>query len=140
MTTGEDRDLAIQQVNEALERVAVEAEVTLPRYDTPSYTGLVYQMEKYYPTWTLEEDHLALRCAVDVYKQVFRKDPAIGRWTFSTNGVAIMGLHGVPCFGFGPGNEIYAHSVEEQIPVEHLVKAAVFYAIFPTIFAQWNSK
>ena len=42
-----------------------------------------------------------------------------------------MGLHKIPTIGFGPANEIYAHTVEDQCPVDHLVKAAAFYAAFP---------
>ena len=69
-------------------------------------------------------------------KEIFDKEPKVDKWTFSTNGVAIMGMHGVPCVGFGPAHEIYAHSVNDQIPVEHLVKAAAYYAAFPKLYAQ----
>ena len=40
------------------------AEVEVLKYEVPSYTGLVYPMEKYYPTWVLEEDHPAVQAAV----------------------------------------------------------------------------
>jgi acetylornithine deacetylase/succinyl-diaminopimelate desuccinylase-like protein len=39
-------------------------------------------------------------------------------------------MFGIPSFGLGPGNEEYAHSPKEHIPVDHLVKAAAFYAAF----------
>jgi acetylornithine deacetylase/succinyl-diaminopimelate desuccinylase-like protein len=42
-------------------------------------------------------------------------------------------MHGIPCIGFGPGNEIHAHMATEQIPVEHLVKAVAWYTMFPLI-------
>ena len=64
------------------------------------------------------------------YEQLFGDAPEVGRWVFSTNGVAVMGMHGIPCIGFGPGNEMFAHMATEQIPVEHLVKAAAWYAAF----------
>ncbi len=66
---------------------------------------------------------------------MFGEAPEVGRWVFSTNGVAVMGMHGIPCIGFGPGNEVFAHMATEQIPVEHLVKAAAWYAAFPGTFA-----
>ncbi len=53
---------------------------------------------------------------------------------FSTNGVAVMGMHGIKCIGFGPGNEIYAHMATEHILVEQLVKAAAWYAAFPKTY------
>ena len=66
---------------------------------------------------------------------MFGDAPEVGRWVFSTNGVAVMGMHGIPCIGFGPGNEIFAHMATEHIPVEHLVKAAAWYAAFPGVYA-----
>ena len=59
------------------------------------------------------------------------------KWTFSTNGVAIAGLHGIPCIGLGPGNEVQAHAPNESCPVEHLVDAAAYYA---ALVAQLNGK
>lgn len=131
LTAGEDKELAVKQVEEVIAEAGVEAEVNMLNYDTPSYTGFVYETEKYYPTWVLEEDHPVIKSAVSAYKDIFSAEPKVDKWTFSTNGVSIMGRAGIPCVGFGPANEIYAHSVEDQIPVEHLLKAAEFYAILP---------
>ncbi len=100
-------------------------------YAVPSWRGLTYPTKKYYPTWLLPEDHRVLTAGTDAYRQLFGEPPVVGRWVFSTNGVAVMGMHGIPCIGFGPGNEIYAHMATEQIPVDHLVKAAAWYAAFP---------
>ncbi|HBT61309.1 MAG TPA: YgeY family selenium metabolism-linked hydrolase, partial [Elusimicrobia bacterium] len=50
-------------------------------------------------------------------------------------GVASAGRLGIPTVGFGPSNEIYAHTVDEVMPVEHLLKAAVFYAAIPRFLA-----
>ena len=58
------------------------------------------------------------------------------KWTFSTNGVAISGMFGIPCVGFGPGYEELAHAPNEYTPVEHLPKAAAFYALFPYIYTK----
>ena len=44
-------------------------------------------------------------------------------------------MHGVPSLGFGPGHEKYAHFPDEQIEIEHLVRAAAFYAAFVKEFA-----
>ena len=138
LTAGEDKELAVAQVKEVIKEAGVDAEVKILTYDTPSYTGLVYPTEKYYPTWVLPEDHAVIQSAVETYEEVFGSAPKVDKWTFSTNGVAIMGMHGVPCIGFGPAHEIYAHSVNDQIPVEHLVKAAAFYAVFPKVYAQMS--
>jgi len=61
---------------------------------------------------------------------VFEKEPIVDKWTFSTNGVTINGYYGIPIIGFGPGNEVIAHAPNEFTPVDHLVKASAFYAMF----------
>jgi len=88
-------------------------------------------MDKYYPTWVMDEDHPALSAACRAFREVTGEEPEVSRWTFSTNGVAITGLHQVPCFGFGPGLESVAHSANEHVPVADLVTACKFYAALP---------
>ncbi len=131
LTTGETRESALAEVEAALAAVGVDAEVFTLRYEEKAWTGLVYPMEKYYPTWVLDEGHPALAAAGRAFTQVTGRRHEISRWTFSTNGVAIMGLHGVPCFGFGPGQEDNAHSANEFVPVQDVLTACAFYAALP---------
>jgi acetylornithine deacetylase/succinyl-diaminopimelate desuccinylase-like protein len=69
-------------------------------------------------------------------EQALDAKPVVGKWGFSTNGIATCGMFGVPTIGFGPGDEIYAHGPEDQCPVEHLTRAARFYAAFPRMFVE----
>ena len=124
-------DSAVGEI-EALPGVkAAAAQVVVLDYAVPSWRGLTYPTRKYYPTWLLAEDHPLLCAGTAAYEGLFGRPPGLGRWVFSTNGVAVMGMHGIPCIGFGPGDEVYAHTAAEQIPVEQLVKAAAWYAAFP---------
>jgi putative selenium metabolism hydrolase len=107
--------------------------IELPLYDRPSYKGTVFEQEKYYPTWKTAPDHPLVRAGIETYTRLYGEPPRVDKWTFSTNGVALAGKHGIPCIGFGPGNEIYAHAPNEAIPVEHLVKASAFYALLPFV-------
>lgn len=129
LTVGETMDTAVAEIK-AL-KGAEDAIVEVLTYAQPSYTGLVYPTEKYYPTWVTDEDHLLVRSAVNTYKEMFNKEPKIDKWTFSTNGVSIMGRFGIPTIGFGPANEVHAHSPHDQLPVQDLVEACKFYAAFP---------
>jgi putative selenium metabolism hydrolase len=122
---------AVREIRELDSVKRAGAEVVVLDYSARSWRGLVYPTKKYYPTWLLPEDHPLLRAGERTYRDLFEAEPAVGRWVFSTNGVAVMGMHGIPCIGFGPGNEVFAHMASEQIPVEHLVKAAAWYAAFP---------
>ncbi|HYK87383.1 MAG TPA: YgeY family selenium metabolism-linked hydrolase [Acidobacteriota bacterium] len=134
LTRGETKESAVAEVRDAIRRAGVEADVEVLKYDVPSYTNLVYRTEKYYPTWTLDPAHRACRAAVENYRTLFGEDPAMGKWAFSTNGIATMGLIGLPTIGFGPGNEVHAHAITDQMPADHLVRAAAFYAGFPLAY------
>ena len=134
LTAGETKESAVAEVR-ALAG-AENAEIEILTYDTPSYTGLVYPMEKYYPTWVLPEAHAVTQAAVATFGKLWDRAPVVDKWTFSTNGVGSMGLMGVPTIGFGPGEEEVAHSVGERIPIQHLVDAAQFYAAFPLTFVE----
>ncbi|MBI5498968.1 MAG: YgeY family selenium metabolism-linked hydrolase [Deltaproteobacteria bacterium] len=134
LTAGETRDSALAEIREVL--AGVEAKVTVPRYEQAAYTGKIFPMEKYFPTWVTPAEHAAVRAAERTYRGLFGGEPLVDKWTFSTNGVAIMGLHGIPCVGFGPGYEEQAHAPDEWCPVEHLVQAAAFYAGFVGEYAE----
>ncbi|HOM66198.1 MAG TPA: YgeY family selenium metabolism-linked hydrolase [Ignavibacteriales bacterium] len=129
LTYGETKEIAVNEVKDAAARAGYpDAEVEVLKYEETAYTGLVYPTEKYYPTWKLEENSPYLKFAKDAFTELFQHEPRVDKWTFSTNGVAIMGMHNIPCIGFGPGNEVYAHAPNEFTEVEHLSKAAAFYA------------
>lgn len=130
---------AVKEIQDLPSVKEAEAEVVVLDYAVPSWKGLTYPTKKYFPTWLLPENHPVLNTGVKAFEGLFGKKPVVSRWVFSTNGVAVMGMHGIPCIGFGPGNEIYAHMATEQIPVEHLVKASAWYAAFPMVYLQEKS-
>jgi putative selenium metabolism hydrolase len=139
LTRGETKESAVKEIDDAVKKAGLkegEYKIEILMYDTPSWTGKVYPTEKYYPTWVLDPGHPVLDSAIETYKNIFNSEPKVDKWTFSTNGIATMGMHNVPTVGFGPANEIYAHSVNDQVPADHLVKAAAFYAVFPSIFCE----
>lgn len=62
--------------------------------------------------------------------------PLVDKWTFSTNGVSIMGRNGIPCIGFGPGAEAQAHAPNEKTWKQDLVTCAAVYAVLPTEYCK----
>ncbi|MCH8032374.1 MAG: YgeY family selenium metabolism-linked hydrolase [Bacteroidetes bacterium] len=128
LTWGENKELALNEVKSIVE--GMNAKVELLQYEETAYTGLKYGMEKYYPTWKIEEDHPVIQTGVKAFKELFNQDPVVDKWTFSTNGVTINGIYKIPVIGFGPGNEELAHAPNEKVPIEHLIKASAFYAMF----------
>lgn len=135
LTWGETKESALAEITALTEK---DARVSVPEYRTPSYTGLVFSREKYFPTWMIPESHPLVKAGRVCYRSLFGQDVRVDKWTFSTNGVAICGRHGIPCIGFGPGNEVYAHAPNEKVPIEHLEKATAFYALLPYVLKNNN--
>jgi len=134
LTIGETKASALREIRDAVRRAGVRARVAIPRYAKPSYTGLVYETDHYFPTWCEPEDAPQVCAAVDTYKALFGRKQKPSRWTFSTNAVSIAGMFGIPCVGFGPAPEDVAHTVNDSVPIEHLTKCAAFYATFPNTY------
>ncbi len=132
LTKGEDDTLALSQIRNLPSVKQYGAQVEMYDYARPSYTGLVYPTKSYFPTWVLEEEHLACQTLKHSYIQLFEEQPKIDKWTFSTNAVSIMGRFGIPCIGFGPGHEVEAHAPNEKTVKLELVKAAAMYATIPS--------
>ncbi len=128
LTWGETKESAVAEVEEAVKDFGGKVEVLY--YEETAYTGLKYGMEKYFPTWKIPENHQIVQTGVKAYENLFNKEPKVDKWTFSTNGVTINGIYGIPIIGFGPGNEVMAHAPNEKVPVDDLVKASAFYAAF----------
>jgi putative selenium metabolism hydrolase len=134
LTAGEDAELALSQIAELPAAKAADAKVTMYKYDTPAYTGLIYPTDCYFPSWVVQEDHPAVQAAAEAYTALFQEEPRIDKWTFSTNGVAITGMHDIPTVGFGPGKEAQAHAPNEKTWKEDLVRCAALYAALPDMY------
>jgi putative selenium metabolism hydrolase len=129
LTVGETLKSSIAEIKALKEAKGMKVEVL--DYLTKSYTGQKVETDKYFPTWVLPEKHPLVQGGVDSARTVLGRKPRVGRWVFSTNGVSSMGRLGVPTIGFGPGNEVVAHSAKEYIEIDHLTNAMAFYAAFP---------
>jgi len=139
LTYGETRDKVMAEL-ENLESVkAAEAEVEVIMYDVPTYTGLQYPSESYFPSWITPEDDGSVQAAVKAHTYLFGEEPVVDKWIFSTNGVSISGLHGIPCVGYGPGKTAAAHKADEILEVDELYRAAMMYAMIPQFYMAGKS-
>jgi putative selenium metabolism hydrolase len=136
LTVGESWEGALDEIRELQSVKEAKAVVSMYHYDRAAYTGLVYPTEAYFPAWVLEEEHAACQSLVEAYRNLFNREPVVDKWTFSTNGVSIMGRYGIPCIGFGPGHEDQAHAPNEKTWKSELVEAAAMYATIPAMYLE----
>ena len=155
MTAGETWESCLEEIRDlpAAKKYGDDVSVSMYMYDRPAYTGLVYPIEAYFPTWVIPEDHPATKAMEKAYTGLYgdvrmgsdetcdarRARPLTDKWTFSTNGVTIMGRNGIPCIGFGPGAEAQAHAPNEKTWKQDLVAAAAVYAALPTVYFEAES-
>lgn len=128
LTIGETEAKALTEVRRVLTREGITGKVEVPLYRAQSYTGCLVETPQAFPYWITSEDEPLLLAASRVIEAELGFLPRLGRWDFSTDGVYTMGVAGIPTIGFGPGEERYAHTVEEQVRIQDLVAAAQVYA------------
>jgi len=133
LTDGETHTLALDEIRALPAVKKYGAEVTMYKYDRPSYKGLAYPTDCYFPTWVIPPEHPAANAMIQAYRGMYG-EPVVDKWTFSTNGVAIMGREGIPCVGFGPGREEEAHAPDEKTWKADLVRCAAVYAAVPDLY------
>lgn len=150
MTAGETWESCLEEIRQLPAVKKYGATVSMYNYERPSYTGLVYPIECYFPTWVIPEDHEVTKAMEEAYKNLYGEErigsketvemrkarPLTDKWTFSTNGVSIMGRNGIPCIGFGPGAEAQAHAPNEKTWKQDLVTCAAVYAALCTVYTQ----
>jgi putative selenium metabolism hydrolase len=133
MTAGETVDSVLGELK-ALPHLG-DATIEVLSYEATSWRGEQAQQEKFYPTWVLPENHGLVEGVANAVEHVLGSRPTISRWSFSTNGVASMGRHGIPTVGFAPGLEELAHTTGEWVAVDDLVRATAVYSLIPEYLA-----
>jgi putative selenium metabolism hydrolase len=139
LTFGETKEQALRELMELVSpenRNRGDIRLEILHYREPSYTGFIFPQEKYFPPWELSEEHPLVQAGLKACQLYLGKSGEAGKWNFSTNGTYWMGKAGIPSIGFGPGDEAYAHSVMEQIPLREVVDATGVYALLPAVLRE----
>ena len=152
MTAGETWESCLDEIRAlpSVKKYGDDVKVSMYEYSRPSWTELVYPIECYFPTWVIPKDHKVTAALEEAYHNLYGTErmgnaeteamrkarPLTDKWTFSTNGVSIMGRNGIPCIGFGPGAEAQAHAPNEKTWKDDLVRCAAVYAALPTAYCK----
>lgn len=132
ITFGEEPAVELQRLQRLIgNRNDIEASILV--YEEPSYTGFVFPLDKIYPAWALPEDDPFVQAGVKAGEALWQGKMRTGKWDFSTNGTYWCGKEGIPSIGFGPGDEIHAHTVIDQVPLEDVVRSTEWYALLPAM-------
>lgn len=135
MTFGETK-AQVRAELEALIPAEQRASITVEElfYAEPSYTGFVLPVDKYFPAWALDAQHPLVVAGQATREAIGLPPVPAGKWNFSTNGIYWAGKAGIPAIGFGPGDEVTAHTTEDSVSLDDVVLATEFYALLPLFF------
>jgi succinyl-diaminopimelate desuccinylase len=113
---GETPEGCLEEISRTVARVAAE-----------SGFEATAELVNVYPLMSIEPDHELVRKGIAAVESVTGETPRVGAWRFGVN-ATFMAAAGIPTIGIGPGNEDFAHTRDEHVPVDELVRASRIYA------------
>ena len=137
LTAGEDKELALGQIRNLPSVKAAAAEVTMYGYERPSYTGLTYPTDCYFPP--PGSSRRITRSARRCWRRTRACSTRTRSWTsgpFPRTACPSWACTAFPCIGFGAGHEDQAHAPNERTWKDELVKAAAMYAAIPLLYTK----
>ncbi len=138
LTLGESEETAHEELEDAVSKAVerygdrVQYEISTVRAAASTYTGHEIDIPKYSAPWVLEEDHPLVKTCHDVATSMLNRDIDITKWTFCTDGSYSMGTADIPTIGFGPMEEKFAHTQQDQVKIDDVIDAIGVYAGFAT--------
>lgn len=128
LTLGETERKALAEVQNIISTEEIDAKVEVTEYQALSYTGYVGRARNAFPAWVMAEDHPLIQATVRAVRDSLGSRPRVGRWAFSTDGTYTAGEADIPTVGFGPGEERFAHTRDDQVRLNDVVDAVRVYA------------
>ena len=124
---GDTDELTKKEIMDIVSKIDPEAfSLKIEKSTTTTYTGEKIVCEKTFKPWTIDKDHQLVKLLVEsVKKNEIEVD--IGYWGFCTNGVESMGNRKINTIGFGPGDEELAHTTNEYVEIDQLIKCCNVY-------------
>lgn len=114
---GETREKIIAEYREIIKQAQkviadFDADVEITKWGLALYTPV---------------EEMVVQALLKARSKIMGDEGKISAWIFGTDG-AFIADKGIPTVGFGPGDEAFAHTPEEHIPVKHLELATKVYA------------
>lgn len=104
----------------------IEPLVELRSRDVRTYTGYERRVEFVLDGYVLDLDEPHVVASRRLLSEALGREVEVGVWAFGTDG-GHLAPHGVPCVGFGPGEESMAHVYDERLSTTQLLEATVGY-------------
>lgn len=134
LAPGVRREDVLDAIRAVVEPLGASAKI--PDQPVLTHTGLRLDGPSFYPGWMMELNDPLLEAGRATAIALWGDAPPVGVWEFSTDGTYSAGEAGIPTLGFGPQEERFVHTPDDQVDLLKLEKAAAFYAMFPFVYVQ----
>ena len=131
LLVGETKESVLAPINALLDKLMAEdpqlkvkASYAVGR--EKCHTGNEIEGERFFPGWLYDEKDEFVQAVYGELKAV-GYDPSITQYNFCTNGSHYAGEAGIKTFGLGPSRENLAHTINEYIEIDQLVKVCDCY-------------
>lgn len=91
----------------------------------PEFDADVELVKRFPPMFTDPGEKIVLAMK-EARRKILGGEGPVGSWYFGVDGTFIN-IAGIPCVGFGPADEHFAHTPDDHCPVEHIGIAARVY-------------
>lgn len=112
---------------------SIKAKVSYATCELTCYTGKIICGDGFYPAWLFNEEEDYIQA---IYGELRDEgfNPSIDKYSFCTNGSHYAGEAGIKTIGLGPSVEALAHTIDEYIEIDQLVKAEqCYYSAFKAL-------
>lgn len=138
LLVGETKEGVLEPIVKLIEELKCEYsninyKVSYAKGTEKCHTGEIIEGERFFPAWCYKEEEAFVQktfkglCDIGL-------NPKITNYSFCTNGSHYAGEANIKTIGFGPSKENIAHTIDEYIEIEQLVKASEgYYKIMETL-------
>lgn len=126
LLVGETKESVIKPVQDKLDELmagdrTLKAKVSYASGKEICYTGNTIEGERFFPGWLFDEKEEYIQ---KIYQELYSNgyQPEITQYNFCTNGSHYAGEAGIRTIGLGPSRENLAHTRNEYIETEQLIK------------------
>jgi putative selenium metabolism hydrolase len=134
---GETAESVLEGIRRVVEPLGAQAYI--PDQPVLTHTGQRLDGPSFYPGWELSQDSPLFKSSQKTCQMLWGKPADVIVWKFSTDGAYSAGTAGIPTIGFGPQEAQYIHTPQDQVNLEKVRKAAMFYALFPILYTMQNT-
>ena len=124
--TRSDAQALLQRLAAESVEPGIQASIDVRSQLVRTYTGLQETVRHDLASFCLDLNDPILVSAHAILEEALDRAVGIDVWAFCTDG-GYLASAGIPCIGFGPGEEEMAHVVDERLEIDQLLEATAGY-------------